>query len=149
MSRFSTALTLISKMGGYKIIPQHKKKKIGACHHHRRRTYCLDCKREGIGGGAICDEHLKRRDQCLECYKHTLSVTGVTTNHFFCHHFHQKAQCRVCSPGKYCSHKKRATFCTDCFKEGKRPAGLCTHGRVCSRCCICTAIPRDFFSPTK
>jgi len=66
---------------------------------------CQSCLSSKRGGKALC-KHNKQKHKCPECGGKSL-----------CHHFIQKSRC------------------VSCFKEGRKPTGLCEHGREKWRGC--------------
>jgi len=97
-------------------IPTDKKKtkrtKRSQCEHFKERNKCIQCKKEGTGGSAICDDHLKRKNSCKEC-------GGID----ICEHKHRRSQCKECKENgtggsSLCEHKRQRSTCKECKAKG-------------------------------
>jgi len=85
----------------------------------------------GSGGHKYCGEYHIRRALCL-CPTCRASKRGGTG---LCRHGNQKHKCKTCGGKSLCEHKIQKDRCVQCFKLGRRPKGLCEHGREKWRGC--------------
>lgn len=67
-----------------------ERKKANMCIHGSNKYECAKCKKLGIGGGSICDEHGKRRTICKKC---RIAGTGGFS---LCIHTNRKGNCAMC-----------------------------------------------------
>jgi len=101
---------------------------------NRPKSKCPHCNINcytGSDGHKYCSTNHIRRVLCSCSFCLQSKMGGKA----LCIHGKQKPKCKECGGKSLCDHGIQNTRCVQCFREGKRPSGLCEHGREKWRPC--------------
>ena len=114
------------------------KRRKSVCPDHNTgtpRTFCIDCQKNGTGGGGLCKGgHGKQKHNCKECHPDDYRANLLKKRVRYTNK--KDAGIDIC-PGH--GTGKPRTFCVECQKAGTGGGGLCIggHGKKKSRCKEC------------